>query len=153
MLGRAGFGLPVFEAPLVDGPVGFVLEGVAPLVVTPGFFAGVVTGVRFLVVVVDLLDGDLLVGREVLPPIIPPPVAPPSCCPTAKLAEASKKTVMKRSLNRVGRVKTSLNRGGRAVVDMNSLPVLEQLAFRLKQGPKRRTDYNAGAIRLGTRFV
>jgi hypothetical protein len=34
--------------------------------------------------------GGLLVGREVLPPIIPPPVTPPSCCPTAALAQANK---------------------------------------------------------------
>ena len=113
-------GLPLLDAPVVVVPLGLVPDDVAPLVVTPGFFAGVVVfagvvaGVRFFGVVVDLLDAGLLVGREVMPPIIPPPVTPPSCCPTATLAQASKRKVINRNLNR----------GGRGVVGMNSLPVI-----------------------------
>ena len=116
--------VPLVDVPLVGDVPGFdvdVPEGrllpdgfaVVPVDVAPGFFVVVVAGVRFRVVgvVVDLLAGALLVGRDVLPPIIPPPVTPPSCWATATPAQADSMTS----------VNTNRNRGERGVIDMNSL--------------------------------
>ena len=91
------FGIPVFE---VD--------------VDSGFFVDAATGGFFFVVEVDLLAGGLLVGRDVLPPIIPPPVTPPSCCANAALEKA----------NRNRTENTNGNRGARGVV-MSTLLVFK----------------------------
>ena len=108
------FGVPL-DVPLLGFPV---------LGVVPGFFVGVVTGGFFFGVVDVGLVAGLLVGRDVLPPIIPPPVTPPSCCAHATFAQVSK--------NRT--VNTNRNRGTSGVLDdIGFSPVFEMLAFGLKQ--------------------
>ena len=103
--------------PVFGVPDGFDVPAVVPVVVVPGFFVDVVTGGRFLgVVVVDegLFAGGLVEGRDVLPPPIVPPPVTPSCCATATLTEAS----------RTRTVNTDRKRRGRGVVDMGTLPVI-----------------------------
>ena len=101
------FGVPLFE---VDGVNGFFVAGA-----TVGFF---------FVVDVGLLAGGLLVGRDVLPPIIPPPVTPPSCWANAAPEQVSKKRT----------VTTNGNRRGRTVV-MSTLLVFKACwRFGLEQG-------------------
>ena len=74
--------------------------------VVPGFFVDDATGGFFRgvdVVDVGLFAGGLLVGRDVLPPIIPPPVTPPSCCPHATPAQENKNRAVNTNRNRRGR--------------------------------------------------
>jgi hypothetical protein len=132
------FGLDVPLFPVVV-PDGFDVPVVAP-VVTLGFFVVVVeTGGFFFGVVVVVVD----FGRDVLPPIVPPPVTPPSCCATATLVEANRKRT----------VNTNRKRGGHGVGDIILSRILLPLAFSLKQGQKRRKDYNAGSTKAGIVFV
>ena len=55
------------------------------------------------VVDAGLFAVGLLVGRDVLPPIIPPPVTPPSCCAQAAVEQVSKSRSANTNGNRQGR--------------------------------------------------
>ena len=80
--------------------------GELPVDVVGGFRPDVVVVVgRFRVVGVGFVDADgLVVGRDVLPPIIPPPVTPPSCCPRATPAQVNSKRTVAKQTNRGAQV-------------------------------------------------